>query len=570
MIKSHKEYLEKIMLANMMSYAYYELDNPIATDDEYDRLERDIETYEEKYPDKISNDSPTQRIGPPSKSYMESLYNLTATEKNIAIIYTDGSFKPNVESDPTLGCYGAGVHGYVFNTLRSGKTTADSPQNYYITKSGYVINTMYDKDTDTPVIPSYYIDGVYGFLNKGTISQAELLGIICSLTDLLKHNEIFKLNKVIIYSDSTYALDVFGKVICELDTFSFSTDTANFSLYEDMRKILLQYRHSNIEVSAEKIQAHTIHIGNNMADDNAYLARKQSGERTYINKFTVFDTNLDGKKANKYWSNNIEENELLKFKQLFFTNSLRAQRDEIIYSVMNYKTDVEPGTRTHDALLGLVSVANPPAIIEDAIKHFHKSTSTTSVLSTINLKNLYSRDVSYPYSLYGDRIYTYVHSKRSLLKRSTPIITPVNPPGLSTKLLMDMQFMYNFISIYRTIKDTLTKEEVMVNKSLLFTNITDRIYGINAKKKISCIIPQGNTYIDIVHTINEKSIKFPISLGKDTLDRNNFKRLESNSPTVILIVDIKSNKFFEYYTLIDVNGDIGVYTNLYSNKVVTE
>lgn len=568
MIKSHKEYLEKVILANRWSWAYYELNDPIATDDEYDRLNRDLTEYEEKYPDKLSKDSPTQRVGGPKKEYMDAL---DAKDTYTAILYTDGSFKPNVEGDLTLGCYGAGVHGYIYNNSKISKATSDTPQNYYITTLGYVINTMYEKTSDTLVTPSYYVDGVYSFLNKGTIAQAEVLGIICSLTDLFKYVESINLNSILIYTDSTYALDVFNKVKKELETFNIPPETPNFHLYEDLRNVLLQYKHKNISIVIDKIQAHTLHIGNNIADDLAYLGRKQSGERNLVSRFDVFDTNIDGKKSNKYWSNNVEENELLKFKQLFFTNSLRAQRDEIIYSVMNYKTDVEPGTRTHDALLGLVSVANPPAIIEDAIKYFHKSTSTTSVLSTINLKNLYSKDVSYPYSLYGDTIYTYVHSKRTLFKRNTPIITPVNPPGLSTKLLMDMQFMYNFISTYRTIKDNVLKEEVMVNKTLLYINITDRIYGLGTKKKqISCIIPQGNTYIDIEHMVNDKTIKFPISLGKDTLDRNNFKRLESRNPNVILIVDIKSDKFFEYYTLVDVEGDIGVYTNLYSNKVVTE
>lgn len=568
MIKSHKEYLEKVILANRWSWAYYELNDPIATDDEYDRLNRDITEYEVKYPDKISKDSPTQRVGGPKKEYMDAL---DAKDTYTAILHTDGSFKPNVEGDLTLGCYGAGVHGYIYNNSKINKGTSDTPQNYYITTLGYVINTMYDKTSDTLVTPSYYVDGIYSFLNKGTISQAEVLGIICSLTDLFKYTEQINLNSILIYTDSTYALDVFNKVKKELEAFNIPPETPNFHLYEDLRNTLLQYKHKNISIVIDKIQAHTLHIGNNIADDLAYIGRKQSGERNLVSRFDVFDTNIDGKKSNKYWSNNVEENELLKFKQLFFTNSLRAQRDEIIYSVMNYKTDVEPGTRTHDALLGLVSVINPPVIIEDAIKYFHKSTSTTSVLSTINLKNLYSRDVSYPYTLYGDSIYTYIHNKRTLFKRSIPIITPVNPPGLSTKLLMDMQFMYNFISTYRTIKDDVLKEEVMVNKSLLFINITDRIYGFGTKKQqLSCIIPQGNTYIDIEHSVNNKAIKFPISLGKDTLDRNNFKRLESRNPTVILIVDIKSDKFFEYYTLIEVEGDIGVYTNLYSNKVVTE
>ncbi len=48
---------------NYHSYRYYALDNPEITDAEYDRLMRRLQELEAQYPESITSDSPTQRVG---------------------------------------------------------------------------------------------------------------------------------------------------------------------------------------------------------------------------------------------------------------------------------------------------------------------------------------------------------------------------------------------------------------------------------------------------------------------------------------------------------------------------
>ncbi|HLD84493.1 MAG TPA: NAD-dependent DNA ligase LigA, partial [Coxiellaceae bacterium] len=45
------------------NYRYYVLDDPSISDAEYDRLFRELQTLEKKYPELITSDSPTQRVG---------------------------------------------------------------------------------------------------------------------------------------------------------------------------------------------------------------------------------------------------------------------------------------------------------------------------------------------------------------------------------------------------------------------------------------------------------------------------------------------------------------------------
>jgi DNA ligase (NAD+) len=54
------------------NYRYYVLDAPVISDAQYDQLFRELQALEKQHPDKITPDSPTQRIGaPPEKKFKE-------------------------------------------------------------------------------------------------------------------------------------------------------------------------------------------------------------------------------------------------------------------------------------------------------------------------------------------------------------------------------------------------------------------------------------------------------------------------------------------------------------------
>lgn len=60
---THNEYLQKVALLKKMAYHYYTLDEPIASDDEYDKLYAEIVAFESANPAQIAPDSPTQKVG---------------------------------------------------------------------------------------------------------------------------------------------------------------------------------------------------------------------------------------------------------------------------------------------------------------------------------------------------------------------------------------------------------------------------------------------------------------------------------------------------------------------------
>ncbi|MGB3559110.1 MAG: NAD-dependent DNA ligase LigA, partial [Geitlerinemataceae cyanobacterium] len=68
------------------SYAYYVLDNPIMEDTVYDRLYRELQDLEEQYPQLVTPDSPTRRVGDKLAS------RLTSIRHNIPLYSLENAF----------------------------------------------------------------------------------------------------------------------------------------------------------------------------------------------------------------------------------------------------------------------------------------------------------------------------------------------------------------------------------------------------------------------------------------------------------------------------------------------
>ncbi|ABA58165.1 DNA ligase (NAD+) [Nitrosococcus oceani ATCC 19707] len=72
-------------LINNYDYAYYVVNNPLVPDSEYDRLIRELQALEENYPELITLDSPTQRVGAkPVKSLGEIKHEIPMLSLNNA------------------------------------------------------------------------------------------------------------------------------------------------------------------------------------------------------------------------------------------------------------------------------------------------------------------------------------------------------------------------------------------------------------------------------------------------------------------------------------------------------
>jgi len=58
-----EEYQSNIELLNKYAHYYYVLDDPLTTDEVYDKLYHEVLAFEEEHPSVVLATSPTQRVG---------------------------------------------------------------------------------------------------------------------------------------------------------------------------------------------------------------------------------------------------------------------------------------------------------------------------------------------------------------------------------------------------------------------------------------------------------------------------------------------------------------------------
>ena len=67
MLETRAQYIKAVSKLSKWSDAYYIYDNPLVSDEVYDRLYREVEEYEKSHPDEIEPSSVTRRVGAPLK-----------------------------------------------------------------------------------------------------------------------------------------------------------------------------------------------------------------------------------------------------------------------------------------------------------------------------------------------------------------------------------------------------------------------------------------------------------------------------------------------------------------------
>lgn len=467
-----------------------------------------------------------------------------------AVCYVDAGCKPNP------GYYGCGMHGYVYDPINNGKKSSDKPSKYVISDLGYLEVTSLAKQPYEVVIPDFYINGSVSFGGIGTNNVGEILAIIITINKVVDFDN-GKITELLLKADSSYAIHIFKTVVNDPEeTWRHRVET-NIEYYNMLYVALLRARDSGISVSVTKVEGHSDSLGNHLADRLATMARILSS-RIEIKEMFNFTP------VKKYWSMNVDRHTFLKFRQLYFTNIGRESTAETVYSIMNYKRNVEAGKRTHEATFGMVMLNEPPKLIENVIDVYQANLKTMSIVSSVDLDELYTQYHTNYAELFGNDVYVYSKNKPVLtLLDEVPLVESINPPGLANQALEKMLVLYEILKEYKTL-GTLTP-------SRLYVDVTEHFYR-EENGKIETILDRISQKMLIPVVVNGKTIQVPIELSKDCLDRNQFKQIEKHDVKVTLVLKYVSESCFTYYVIVDMRGtkDLSIWCNFYSNKILID
>lgn len=478
-------------------------------------------------------------------------------EKDIytVIMYGDGAALPNP------GFFGSGVHGYIFNNNTFGKKDGNRPNKSIITNIGYLedeVIAKYEGAYET-VVPDFFIDAYYSFDGISTNNVGELNAFICSVGNILEYldnEDAVNIKHIIFKTDSMYLINVLN--IIEKNPDWKSQERPNMDKLYMLEALVKRLLELDISYKIIKVAGHSTSLGNHLADRLALLGRTQSARLTVENSFKLTP-------AKKYWNPDIVKHPFLAYKQLFFTNSIRQNNTENIFAVMNYKKEVEPGKKTHEACFGLIILNDKIDIIENAIESYQKNYKTMSVLSSLDIPKLFSTFTTRYHNLFGPDVFMYNRKKgmlSTLEDENNDVVYEIRPNGLANKALEKLLELYKIIVEYRKL-DTNTPVRTYID-------ITDKIYGNDAKGKPCVLIPNGVNNLNFTIEFEDKNILIPLELGRDILDRNSLKKMEKDNVSVTLVLHKVSPTFLTYYTIIDLKStnDISLWHNFYTNNIL--
>lgn len=464
-----------------------------------------------------------------------------------AVFYTDGGCKPS------RGFGGYGVHGYFYV---DGKPKQGAGAKAIPTKEGYVVGAKEDA-----VSVQEYLDCAGGIEGEATNNIAEMLGVKRALEIALEK----KVSEILILTDSNYVLKGLTQWVAGWIKKGWIKSDGNPVENKDQWLSLLEtqelIKNANIKLKIDKVRGHSGDLGNTEADKLAsagiLMARKG-----------VYDEHIQYSEPKGYWTIKVEYNRLLSKANWYFLTGnkdlAQAPDGRFVYHLGSHgPKDALLGKPMSDASYSVVYLKESDSVLDKVRDVVDDNTDLANQvvigrLSNITVPNNYSnieKNGGLHLECAPDRLDIKNYS-------GVTITTEQRPARLSYRMLEAMNTMEALL------------EDYLNGRTVTVTDITDDLYDKEEKKgKIKCKLKKEVTVstkyadVDVNYVVKGKtdSIDVRLLLGLDLPDRNTLASLAPNLPSVKVITWKESDKAFRFATIVEVDGDVGIFSSFYSN-----
>lgn len=490
----------------------------------------------------------------------QSTYDIDTKEADGLVCYTDGGSRPN-------GSFmGWGFHGYVYKDEKPKKGTGIP--THYPTGIGYELKTEKDTETKPEVKPLYYVDGYGCQTEHGSNNLAELLAANLATTKALD----FNVKKVLLKTDSEY-------IRKGVEDWSHSwirnnwikqdgTPVPHQNKWLSLLKNIESLRNKDVSFKIEWVKGHTDKdpsrpevLGNTIADRLATV-----GVMGSINGETREHVTI--KPAEGYWKSNIDKSPFFNHRSLYF-NTLDTGSTPGEYYLGNHgKDDDMLGKKMSDGAFAVVQLKEKEPIIELIRDHQRFLSGPHDAIVILRLDCLF-KQTTYEYiENYGrNAVVKKKHDRLDLCTlNNEPLTRELKPPKLAMRAIEALSSLKAILLNFKN-KD--------VEKYQL-TDITDLFYDKTTvvkpkstiiKTSIKPELGSGVISVPAIVKVDDKDIKITLTLGIDTPHRNNLKGMESEDVKVTLVTWKDAPGVLRYCTIVESNGDIGIWAGVYSNIV---
>ena len=481
------------------------------------------------------------------------------------VYYCDGGARP---TNPGFG--GSGIHGYMYSEELPKKGAGQG--DVILTADGYVPKADIAELVVAPVevTPIEYYDGFVSFANAITNNMAELV----AATEALIHAKQFTINRVHIQTDSEYVRKGMEGWMVSWERNNWrardGSPVKNAEAWQRLAAAKHELENRGVRVDVKWVRGHNGDLGNERADRLATLGCMRS--RLERKDFMT----MEASKPEGYWKSENERHPFISSRNIYFNTGTDMHEPGLYYTGDHGSEDDIYCKRTSEGSYAIVQLKTPDPLVESVIKHQQEMAGGDEHLVMMRLDNVFRPDTYKEVSAWGslamvhsdpDRmdLYCLDHTKED----PRPITREFKPAKLAmraveTTALLEEK-LNDFLSnngrvestdltaiLYETVTKTPKKGEPVVSKKFNTKfNVGFAALPVEARFK-------GPDGVD-------KTAPVILSLGIDMLPRNPLKRLEDMNPVVTLITWADSDDVFRYATVIQTDGDVGIFCGIYSN-----
>lgn len=495
---------------------------------------------------------------------------VTVGENQGIFLYTDGAANP---TNP--GNVGAAVHGCLYS-YTAPKKGCGNP-DVLITSHGYVskqhkgnINVYEYEDRDVmEVSPIGYIDICGSQIQPNTNQYAELWAMCLAMEKATQ----FPLKSATFITDSEYV-----RVSITENLFNWAErgwlkrdgePIVSVHLWKEIFKHHNALTMRGVKLFFDRVPGHgdgqNNSYGNNIADVLAVVGSRRSAQK--IEKVETTTSEASG-----YWKLEVDRHPMICNRRMYF-NTLPDSQFAGEYFMGEHGTDDEMlGKRLRDGIFSVLQLQEQCEILEYIRSLQTKVSNGADSIVLTRVDALFTPDIYSGIMEYRDG---YVEKTRSSMKRElstikkVPITKDLNPPLISMRAIDNLSVLKAILTLYR---------EGKVDGYVL-NDVTDSIYDkvVTSKKgKDVTTVTIKKSLADTaefpmnIHaktTSGEVDMDVKITLGLDMPNRNALKKLEDDSTKVIIITWSEAPDSFKYATIVESNGDYGIWAAFYSNTI---
>lgn len=488
-----------------------------------------------------------------------------------AVVYTDGSARPNNITEGFIGC---GIHGYLYIPDSSQNKKTKALKDCYFTTTGYKASS----DEISFVRPFMMLDYAVSPAQKGTNNRAELLAVINAIGIILKdyHNDSFSsITSIYILTDSEYTKNGILQHLkkwadrqwCDIN----GATIANVDLWE---KILAHIRYmdkENIKYDVEWVRGNDTVVGNMQADYLSVIAMDYARNHTLV-KDNIMEAQHSASDSN-YWKAADNRHPMLSCRRMYY-NTLMDKSTQGIYFLSDPGDgDVSIGNRNSGTGLAVIKLKTPQPVLEAVCNKQIKTCNGTVMICMADIDKIHDQQVSRYVTLFGENALIKHSSNNQILFPDNSILSQeLNPARLSPRALVYFTSMEDMLGL-------IVSGEIEKQSSVYqIKDITDTFYDVTDKGlelKKDLVVGYKNHHVSIKRPMPNKKgemidteLNIALQLGVDMPSRNNLKRMESNDTKVYLIVKGTSDTSFSYYVYITMGEDCGVWTGYFTSHMV--